>query len=174
MEKEAHYGVLFSLLNIHMKFYTYIHYRKDNGQPFYIGKGQELRAFDKHRSYNKHWTRISNKCGFDAKIITEWATEQEAFEHEKLLISCFRDLGFMLVNQCDGGEGPTGAVRSEELKQYLRSLHKGKKRRPLTEEEKSHLRNCHKGKKKGPMSQEHRQKVKDGIKRSKMVRLSSN
>lgn len=157
----------FSLVKYSMFFYTYIHYRLDNNKPFYIGKGKGYRAYAKKRPYNSHWTNIVNKAGFKAVILAHWQTEEEAFEHEKVLIESFRSMGYELTNKCNGGEGPSGAIRSQELKDYLRSLHIGKKRRPLTEEEKNHLRSFHKGKKKGPLSPEHRQKVIDGIKRRK-------
>jgi hypothetical protein len=42
--------------------------------------------------------------------------EVDAFEHEKFLISCFRDLGFQLVNLTDGGEGSSGFRLTDETK----------------------------------------------------------
>ena len=94
-------------------FYTYIHFRKDSGAPFYIGKGQGNRLFTKTKR-NTHWKNIVNKHGFNAEICSDWKTEQEALEHEKFLIACFRGIGIPLVNMTDGGEGTSGWIPSEE------------------------------------------------------------
>lgn len=101
-----------------MSFYTYMHVRKDTSQPFYVGKGHGKRAFWRH-GRNKHWTNIANKCGFDVVILSDWEKEKDAFDHEKLLISCFRDMGVNLVNLTDGGDGPTGQKFTEEAKQKM-------------------------------------------------------
>ena len=101
-----------------MKFYTYIHKRADDGVVFYIGKGQGNRHQDT-RSRNRYWRNVVAKHGFTAEILSHWPTEDEAFEHEKLLIECFRDMGYKLVNMTDGGEGPSGMVHSEETRARL-------------------------------------------------------
>jgi len=102
-------------------FYTYAHYRP-NGLIFYIGKG----SGDRHLSLSRsaHWKNIVSKNGgFTSEIIARWPTEAEAFEHEKFLIQCFRDLGFDLCNKTSGGEGTSGLPRSAEtLKKLSRSL----------------------------------------------------
>lgn len=93
-------------------FYTYVHFRKDDGRPFYVGKGfgnRYLRKTD--RTF--YWKNVEKKHGLDAKVMAYWPTEQEAFEHEKFLILCFKDLGYSLVNMTDGGEGASGWVPSE-------------------------------------------------------------
>lgn len=64
---------------------------------------------------SKHWKNIVAKDGgFSAEILARWPTEKEAFEHEKFLIKCFRDLGIHLCNMTDGGEGISGNIRSDE------------------------------------------------------------
>lgn len=93
-------------------FYTYIHFRKDSGMPFYVGKGKKNRLFTKTKR-NTHWTNISNKHGFNAEICSHWETENEALEHEKFLIACFKDIGIPLVNMTDGGEGTSGWIPTE-------------------------------------------------------------
>ena len=98
-------------------FYTYAHFRPD-GRVFYIGKGSGNRYLSVSRS--RYWQNVVKKEGsFTAEILARWKTEQEAFEHEKFLIKCFRDLGFTLCNLTDGGEGPSGAVRSIETRAKL-------------------------------------------------------
>ena len=94
------------------------------GKIFYIGKGKGKRAFSKD-GRNKHWTFIANKHGFIAKILAYWKTEKESFDHEKLLISCFKDMGYSLANKTLGGEGNTGHKWSEERKANHSQLMKG-------------------------------------------------
>jgi hypothetical protein len=88
-----------------MKHYTYIHYRKDNNLPFYIGKGSGGRA-GRVSDRNKHWHNINQNIGFYVGIVAPWETEEEAYEHETFLIDCFRDMGYKLVNYLDGGNKP--------------------------------------------------------------------
>ena len=83
-------------------FYTYAH-AKPNGTIFYIGKGKTKRAWDRN-GRSEYWTRIVNKHGFEVQILANWKTEQEAFDHEILLISCFKDMGYELANHTDGVE----------------------------------------------------------------------
>lgn len=109
-------------------FYTYIHTYKDSNLPFYIGKGKGNRYMSK-ASRSKWWNKVVNKHGFNASILATWETEKEAFEHEKFLISCLKDMGYSLVNVTDGGEGTSGwkpdlewrKKRSEYAKKHFAS-----------------------------------------------------
>jgi len=77
-------------------FYTYL-WLRENGTPYYAGKGHGTRAFRKGCPPRE---RI---------IIQEWTSEGEAFEAERLLIACYgrKDNGTgILRNYTDGGEGP--------------------------------------------------------------------
>jgi hypothetical protein len=95
-------------------FYTYSHCKPD-GSIFYIGKGVGDRAFSKENR-NIYWKRKVEKFGYEAKILAYWETEKEAFDHEKLLISCFKDMGIKLVNMTNGGEGSSGYKWTDEQK----------------------------------------------------------
>lgn len=96
-------------------FYTYLHRRLDSGLVFYVGKGTRTRgASTSGRS--EHWRRVVNKCGYSIEVAGVWASEDEAFSHERLLISVFRDLGHPLINKTDGGEGAGGMVATDETK----------------------------------------------------------
>ena len=76
---------------------------------------------------NVFWQRTVAKHGKPhVEILANWDTEIEAFDHEKLLIASFKDMGFKLVNLTDGGEGPSGSKHSEETKRKLSILKKGK------------------------------------------------
>jgi len=126
-----------------MGYLTYCHTRNDTNQIFYIGKGNEKRAYD---SYNRNlfWKRIANKYGHKVCILAHWKTEQEALDHEKLLISCFKDMGYQLANMSDGGEGgATGVKRSDEFKAKVSERMKGK---PKSEQTKRRISECKTGK----------------------------
>jgi hypothetical protein len=105
--------------------YTYAHYTADTGDLFYIGMGQGRRLLSK-AGRNKHWTNKVNKHGFTAVKLAEWDTIKEAADHEVLLIACFRELGFLLVNKSSGGEySASGFKHTEETKQLFSRQRKG-------------------------------------------------
>jgi hypothetical protein len=90
-------------------FYTYAHYTPQ-GRLFYIGKGHGERAYKFHKR-NNYWNNVVDKYGKpNVQILANWSTEKEAFDHEILLIECFRELGHKLVNLSNGGEGPSGVT----------------------------------------------------------------
>lgn len=93
-------------------FYTYFHTRNDTGAVFYVGKGKGSRAHKQWR--NPHWNNVDAKCGHTVHIAMNRLTEAEAFEHEKFLILCFKDMGIPLTNMTDGGDGTSGYVQSIE------------------------------------------------------------
>ena len=95
-------------------FYTYLHCKPD-GSIFYVGKGMGDRATSKENR-NRYWKRTVNKYGYEVKIIAYWETENEAFEHEKQLISEYKALGIKLVNLTNGGEGSAGYRWTDEQK----------------------------------------------------------
>jgi hypothetical protein len=96
-------------------FYTYAHYKPEGGL-FYIGKGKRRRAYQMD-GRNSHWQNIVHKYGKPhVELLASWKTEEEAFSHEKLLIASFRDMGFVLANKSDGGEGSSGYKHTEESK----------------------------------------------------------
>jgi hypothetical protein len=88
-------------------FYTYIHRKASDGSVFYVGKGIASRASTLH-GRNKFWLNIEKKHGRTVEICARWKTEQEALDHERLLIACFRDMGCELANITEGGKGTAG------------------------------------------------------------------
>ena len=92
-------------------YYTYAYLREDR-TPYYIGKGRGKRIYSKNRLINppKDKSRII--------FLKKNLTEEEAFK-EIYMIAIFgrKDLGTgILRNLTNGGEGYSGAVRSEEWK----------------------------------------------------------
>jgi len=123
-------------------FFTYAHYKPEGGL-FYIGKGKRRRAYDMYKR-NSNWHNIVNKYGRPhVELLARWDTEIEALDHEKLLISCFRDMGFILANQSDGGEGTSGYKHTPEQREKNRQAKLGKtpwnKGLPMSDEQKVKL-----------------------------------
>jgi len=110
-----------------MRHYTYIHRcADDTTRIFYVGKGSSGRLNSNfHRS--NYWKSIVAKHGFIAEKVALWETHQEALEHEKFLILCFKSMGIKLCNMTEGGEGVTGykptkeqrAKTSERMKNFV-------------------------------------------------------
>jgi hypothetical protein len=107
-------------------FYTYAHYKPDN-TVFYIGKGKGMRAWNT-KDRNPYWKNIVAKHGRPkVEVLCDWDTEEEAFQHEIILINCFKDMGYKLANITNGGDGTTGLKHTDEVKKIVSSVHKGKK-----------------------------------------------
>jgi hypothetical protein len=112
-------------------YYTYAHYTP-NGKVFYIGKGVDDRAFS-FADRSHAWKRaVKHNKGLKIEILANWATENEAFEHEKVLIDCFTDMKHPLVNQTKGGKGAYGTVFTKERKQYIKQKLTGFKHKQIT------------------------------------------
>jgi hypothetical protein len=78
---------------------------------------------------NNYWHKIVNKYGKpNVQVLARWDTEQEAFDHEVLLISCFRELGYKLANLTDGGDGTSGYKQTPEHREKNRLASLGNKR----------------------------------------------
>lgn len=135
-------------------YYTYLHFRLTDGAPFYVGKGK---ASTKRAHYkvgrNERWNRTVEKHGLKVEILSHWATDKEACEHEKLIISCLRSLGHDLVNMTDGGDGMSGFVPSEETRAKRSVAMKGRK---FTAEHRAKIIAAQKGRE---FSDEHRAKL---------------
>ena len=129
-----------------MSFYTYVHIRQDTDKVFYVGKGAGNRAYS-CKDRNKHWRHVDAKCGRRVEIAGLWKTETEALDHEKFLISCFRDLGHPLVNYTDGGEGISGYRHTDDAKRRIAEANIGIKRpyRPQSPEQVEKRASKHRG-----------------------------
>ena len=121
-----------------------------NYQPFYVGKGHKKRylkhmiyAFSKEcQSYNTYFYRKIRKMTQNQKIplilkIKENLAQTEAFNLEKDLIKKIgrRDLNLgPLCNLTDGGEGRSGSIISQEIRDKISKSEKGKKVSEITKE----------------------------------------
>lgn len=129
-------------------FYVYEYLRED-GTPYYIGKGKDTRAWDPHVTVEKptDLTRI--------KIIKENLSEADAHTLEIELIKQYgrKDLGTgILRNKTDGGEGTSGTVVSNETRAKMSAARKGKK---LSDETRAKMSAVRKGKSNGREGKKH-------------------
>jgi NUMOD3 motif len=111
------------------QFYVYAYIRQRNspignaGTPYYIGKGKDDRAWEKHGKtpVPKDISRII--------IVDHNLTEEEAFTLEVKMIADYgrvdNNTG-ILRNRTDGGEGPSGAIRTDATKLKISKSTKGK------------------------------------------------
>lgn len=111
---------MFDKNNPPKNFYVYLYVREDQ-TPYYVGKGNHIRAWVKHQRKNKTELRPSNISRI--RIIAHNLTEYEAFLLEKKLVDSF---GFkhqdgILVNLKGGGSG--GASLSNVLRENLKLSH---------------------------------------------------
>lgn len=140
-------------------FYVY-QYLRENGTPYYIGKGKGKRAWQPHfRSNNANMVPTDENR---IEIIKDNLTEAEANQLEINLIKKFgrKDLGTgILTNLTNGGEGVAGSIRPQlaidsqrakitgikrpkEVIEKISKTNTGKKR---SEETKRKLSESHKG-----------------------------
>ena len=124
------------------RFYTYAYLREDR-TPYYIGKGTGRRVYQTNG-------KPCNKPPKDRIIfLKQNLTEEEALKHEKYMIAVFgrKDLGTgILRNKTDGGDGSSGAIRSEY---HRRRVIQSNKTRTISPETKRKQSNSNEGKNKG-------------------------
>lgn len=107
------------------KFYTYAYLRED-GTPYYIGKGEGKRLYEKHKRRGQKDFRPKLENGSINKnriiYLKKNITEEEAFKHEIYMISVFgrKDLKTgILINMTDGGDGLSGFIFNEDRRNEI-------------------------------------------------------
>jgi hypothetical protein len=122
------------------RFYTYAYLREDR-TPYYIGKGQKKRIYDRSGK-PCHIPKDNTKIIF----LKQNLTEEEAFRHEEYMIGVFGRIDIetgILRNKSNGGQGASGAIRTEETKRKMSEAQKGK---IVTEEQRKNIGRARRGK----------------------------
>lgn len=121
-------------------FYVYEHYRPDTGACFYVGKGYGFRkgSMSKRSLHHRNIQAKLARRGLEVSVrtIKTDLTEEEAFSLERERIRHWRELGVVLTNQTNGGEGTAGLKRSDETRAKMSAA--AKMRAPRTEEQIRH------------------------------------
>ena len=100
-------------------FCLYKHIRLDIDQVFYIGIGNSKRPFSK-KDRNRYWKNIVNKTDYKIEIFKSDLTWKEACQLEIELIKEYGRVDNktgILCNLTNGGEGATGFVCTEKMRQ---------------------------------------------------------
>jgi hypothetical protein len=145
-----------------MNYYVY-QYLRENGTPYYIGKGKGKRAWLSHKRENG--VNLLPKNQDRIQILKENLTEEEALELEVKLTSYYgrKDKGTgILRNMTDGGEGSTGRVykHAEETKKKISSALKGKQKKPFTDDHKHNMTLAALARTREAFSEEHKNNMK--------------
>lgn len=113
-------------------FYVYVLFRP-NGVPCYVGKGRGNRWIrDDRKLKNPHLVNIMrmSKHPLPRVKVRDGLSEREAFVTEKALIAVLgrQDRGGILSNMTDGGEGPAGLDRPDEVRQRISAALTGRQK----------------------------------------------
>ena len=137
--------MLFTKNNLPPGYYVYLYLRED-GTPYYCGKGYGNRAWVQHRKKNKGvWTPADN-----SRIVVAAydLLEMGSFILERKFISWYgrkNNKTGILLNKTDGGEGVAGLVATTKTRSRMSASRKGK---TFTDEHKQNMSIAQTGRKK--------------------------
>lgn len=137
-----------------MQYYTYAYLRED-GNPYYIGKGKGRRAYQKHNGF---YPPSKNRI----LILKQNLTEENAFNHEIYMINVFgrKNLGTgILHNKTNGGRGCSKKIMNE-MDIYNRK--KGRLGKSLSKSHKKRIGESNKGVSR--ISDERKEELREEIK----------
>ena len=153
-------------------YYVYAYIRNKEsftakaGTPYYIGKGKGGRAWQKHRS------NIPVPDDRYVVLLETGLTEIGALAIERRMIQWYgrkNNKTGILINLTDGGDGASGAIRSQKFKENIAKKMTG---RFISDETRKKLSEAHKGIKLGPMSDEHKNRISKQLK-GRVVKAST-
>jgi hypothetical protein len=139
------------------EYYVYA-YLRENGTPYYIGKGRGYRAY-----YRTKYELIVLPPDDKILIILQNLTEEQAFSNERNYIAWYGRLDIntgTLENRTDGGEGISGYKHTKEVKDKLRQHSTG---RYYSEETRKKISDNTKGKKRTEEQKKRISEAKKGI-----------
>ena len=139
-----------------MNYYTYAYLRED-GTPYYIGKGRGRRIDNP----NTHYSGLPPK---ERRIyLKQNLTEEDAFKHEIYMIAVLgrKDLGTgILRNLTDGGQGKSGWIMGEQTKEKIKKSNTGQIR---SDESKKKMSVAAKNRKPNFLGKTHTKEVKNKL-----------
>lgn len=126
-------------------YYTYAYLRED-GTPYYVGKGCRDRAYNvySHKKNGIHVPLNKNRIIFLKRNLTE----EESIKHEQYMIFVLgrKDLETgILRNKTNGGDGASGAIRTEKHKSRVRGQNNGNSRTNRAKRNPNKLRTINNG-----------------------------
>ena len=110
------------------KYYTYA-YLRENGTPYYVGRGCGRRVYENHKRRSGKFVPVPPRDRI--LILKSELTFEESVRHEAYMIAILgrKDLKTgILVNMSEGGEGNKGHKHSEETLLLMSKQRKGKKK----------------------------------------------
>ena len=144
------------------RFYTYAYLRED-GTPYYIGKGKGRRA------YSKNFVPPEERILFLKKNLLE----EDAYQHEAYMISVFgrKDLGTgILHNKTNGGDGTKGMLLTETQRNEISQRQLGEKNhffgKKHTPETRKRMSKAQTGEKHSMFGRKHRTESREQISNS--------
>lgn len=105
-------------------FYVYA-FLRENGSPYYVGKGRGKRAWNRASQAGRRPPKDDSRI----LILKKSLTEEEAFKHERYMITVLgrKDLGTgILRNRTAGGEGTSGWIPSEETRAKIEEANRNR------------------------------------------------
>ena len=99
------------------EYYVYLYLRED-GTPYYVGKGKDDRAFKRRNMKYVQKPTDESRIMIQSKDLSE----EDAFTLEKELIAKYgrKDIGTgILRNRTDGGDGPAGHIHTQESRNKM-------------------------------------------------------
>lgn len=117
-----------------MNYFAYVHAKPktiNSSGIFYVGKGKGKRHLDL-MARNRFHGFVTDKHGKSNILIgkIDCSSEEIAFELEKGLIKCLRRAGVDLTNMTDGGDGSSGYVMPQAVKDKMSIAIKEVHKRP--------------------------------------------